>query len=237
MPTTPAKAERSLNSVQRTAGRLDTLFFLPVVLCTPRTLLFATLLFVGSPLFAEENPLVDLEKFIPDMRVEVRYATSDNFMKEKLYPEARCLLRAEVAEKLKRVQESLKKQGLSLKIFDGYRPLSVQKKMWAKFPLEGYVANPAKGSNHNRGAAVDVTLADNDGKELAMPSLYDEFSERAHRDYAGGTEEERAHRKILEDAMKREAFVGISSEWWHFDDAEAKKYPVLDLSFASVERE
>ena len=193
--------------------------------------------FLVSLPYADESPLVDLEQFIPGLRVEIRYATTDNFMKEKLYPEARCLLRVEVAEKLKRVQENLREQGLSLKIFDGYRPLSVQKKMWAKFPLEGYVADPAKGSNHNRGAAVDVTLADAECKELAMPSPYDEFSERSHRDYAGGTEEERAHRAILEEAMKKEGFVGISSEWWHFDDAEAKKYPVLDLNFESVARE
>ncbi len=121
-----------------------------------------------------------------------------------------------------------------MKIFDAYRPLSVQKKMWAKFPLEGYVADPAKGSNHNRGAAVDVTLVDKNGEELPMPSPYDEFSERAHRDYAGGTDEERKNRKILEDAMQAEGFRGISTEWWHFDDADAKTYPILDLPFTSV---
>ena len=185
-------------------------------------------------LFGEDNPLVDVQKTVPGVRVDIRYATPDNFMKEPLYPEARCLLRREVAERLKRVQEHLAKQGLSLKIFDAYRPLSVQKKMWAKFPLEGYIANPAKGSNHNRGAAVDVTLADKDGQELPMPSLYDEFSERAHRDYTGGTEEETRNRKTLEDAMQSEGFHGISTEWWHFDAPDAKQYPVLDLPFSSV---
>ena len=198
------------------------------------TSLICSLVLALNPLFAEENPLVDLEKFIPGICFEIRYATADNFMKEQLYPEARCLLRSEVAGKLKKVQQSLAEQGLSLKVFDAYRPLSVQKKMWAKFPLEGYVANPVNGSNHNRGAAVDITLADKNGKELSMPSAYDEFSERAHRDYAGGTDEERNNRKILEEAMKKEGFVGIRSEWWHFDDAEAKKYPVLDLDFVSV---
>ncbi len=184
---------------------------------------------------AEEiNPLVDLKKFIPGLRFEIRYATPDNFVKEVLYPEARCLLRKEVAEKLKRVQEALQKKGLSLKLFDGYRPLSVQKKMWAKFPVPGYVADPAKGSNHNRGAAVDLTLTDSQGNELPMPSAYDEFSERAHRDYLGGTEGERKNRQTLEDAMKKEGFIGITTEWWHFDDADAKKYPVLDLPFSSV---
>ncbi len=184
--------------------------------------------------FAEDNPLIDLQKFVPGISVDIRYATPDNFMKETLYPEARCLLRRESAEKVLRVQQKLEKQGLSLKIFDAYRPLSVQKKMWAKFPLEGYVANPAKGSNHNRGAAIDVTLVDKNGKELPMPSAYDEFSERAHFDYAGGTDEERRNRQTLREAMQSEGFVGISTEWWHFDDKDAKQYPVLDLPFSSV---
>jgi zinc D-Ala-D-Ala dipeptidase len=135
---------------------------------------------------------------------------------------------------LKRVQEALSVNGLSLKIYDAYRPLAVQKKLWEKYPVEGFVANPAKGSNHNRGAAVDVTLVDKEGKELAMPSAYDEFSERAHRNYAGGTDQERANRKTLEDAMQKEGFRGLQSEWWHFDDLEAKNYPVLDLPFSSV---
>lgn len=185
-------------------------------------------------LYAEENPLVDIQKVNPHIRIEIRYATSNNFMKEALYPEARCLLRSEVAQKLSRVQANLEKQGLGLKIFDGYRPLSVQKKMWAKFPLDGYVANPAKGSNHNRGAAVDLTLVGAEGHELPMPSPYDEFSERAHRDYLGGTPAETQNRKLLEDAMTQEGFHGISTEWWHFDDINCKSYPVLDLPFSSV---
>ncbi len=180
--------------------------------------------------------MVDLTKTIPGIHVEIKYATADNFTKEVLYPEARCLIRKEVAEKLARVQRSLQAQGLSLKFFDAYRPLSVQKKMWAKFPVEGYVANPAKGSNHNRGAAVDVTLVDKEGKELPMPSAYDEFSERAHRDYSGGTDEERKNRQILQEAMEKEGFHGLTTEWWHFDDEDAKTYPVLDLSFSEVSR-
>ncbi len=184
--------------------------------------------------YAGENPLVDIQKINPDIRIDVRYATADNFMYEVLYPEARCLLRREVAEKLSKVQASLWKRGLGLKVFDGYRPLSVQKKLWERFPFEGFVANPAKGSNHNRGAAVDLTLVDFDGNEFPMPSAYDEFSERSHRNYAGGTEEERKNRQLLEDEMKKEGFKGLSSEWWHFDDENAKSYPVLDLPFSEV---
>lgn len=187
--------------------------------------------------YAEENPLVDLKKALSGLHFDIRYATADNFVKEVLYPEARCLLRKETAEKLKKAQDALQQKGFSLKLFDGYRPLSVQKKLWEKYPVEGFVANPAKGSNHNRGAAVDLTLADKDGKELPMPSAYDEFSERAHRDYQGGTEEERRNRQVLEDAMQGAGFIGLRSEWWHFDDADAKKYPVLDLPFSSVPSE
>ena len=197
-------------------------------------LAFAGFLAAQGVLYAEDNPLIDLTKAVPGVRTEVRYATPDNFMKETLYPEVRCLLRKETAAKLARVQKKLAAQGLALKVFDAYRPLSVQKKMWAKFPLDGYVANPAKGSNHNRGAAVDLTLADASGRELPMPSPFDEFSERSHRDYAGGTDEERHNRKILEDAMQSEGFHGISTEWWHFDDVDAKNYPILDLPFDSV---
>ena len=184
--------------------------------------------------FGGDNPLVDIQKINPHIRLDIRYATPNNFTHETLYPEARCLLLREVAEKISRVQESLEKRGLGLKIFDGYRPLSVQRKLWAKFPVEGYVANPAKGSNHNRGAAVDLTLVDAGGKELPMPSAYDEFSERSHRDYAGGTAEQRKNRKMLEDEMSKEGFHGLSTEWWHFDYKDAKQYPILDLDFSSV---
>ena len=178
--------------------------------------------------------MIDVQQVDPRIRIEIRYATSNNFMNEVLYPEARCLLRREVAPSLSLVQDALEKKGLGLKIFDAYRPLSVQKKMWARVPVEGYVANPAKGSNHNRGAAVDVTLVDKEGRELPMPSAYDEFSERAHRDYTGGTEAERNNRKILEEEMQKENFRGISTEWWHFDFKDAKIYPVLDLPFSEA---
>ncbi len=178
--------------------------------------------------------MIDIQQVNPRIHIDVRYATADNFMKEALYPEARCLLRREVAAKLSRVQERLEAQGLGLKLFDGYRPLSVQKKMWARFPIDGFIANPAKGSNHNRGAAVDLTLVDSSGQELPMPSAYDEFSERSHRDYAGGTPEETKNRKILRDTMEEEGFTGLTTEWWHFDAQDAKSFPLLDLPFSSV---
>ena len=184
--------------------------------------------------FGEENPLVDIEKINPKIRIDIRYATTANFTHETLYPEARCLLLRQVADKLSIVQQTLEKKGLGLKIFDGYRPLAAQKMLWAKFPVEGYVADPAKGSNHNRGAAVDLTLVNADGRELPMPSAYDEFSERAHRDYRGGIAAELENRRLLQKEMEKEGFHGLSTEWWHFDYKDAKKYPVLDLPFSSV---
>ncbi len=181
--------------------------------------------------------MIDIQNQNPKVLVDIRYKTKDNFVGEILYPQdARILLRREAAEALLKVQEALQKRGLGLKIYDGYRPLSVQKKMWAKYPVEGYVANPAKGSNHNRGMAVDLTLVDTQGKELSMPSGYDEFSERAHRNYTGGTQEERNNRQILQEAMEAEGFGGITTEWWHFDFKNAKDFPVLDLPFAQVEK-
>jgi len=184
---------------------------------------------------AEDITLIDIQKQNPRILADIRYKTKDNFVGEPLYPaDARVLLRKEAADALLRVQAELEKQGLGLKIYDGYRPLSVQKIMWAKYPVEGYVANPAKGSNHNRGMAVDLTLVDAQGKDLPMPSGYDEFSERAHRDYKGGSDEERKNRQTLEDAMQKEGFRGITTEWWHFDFQNAKDHPVLDLPFSEV---
>jgi D-alanyl-D-alanine dipeptidase len=117
-----------------------------------------------------------------------------------------------------------------LKIFDGYRPLSVQRKMWAVFPQPGYVADPKNGSRHNRGAAVDVTLVRlTDGTELRMPTPYDDFTERAHRDYMQLEEEAIRNRQLLEQIMTRHGFVGLPTEWWHFDFSDWQKYPLLDV--------
>lgn len=183
--------------------------------------------------------MVELKKLDPTIAVELKYATPHNFMNEVMYPEdARCFLLRETAERLLRVHRALASQGLGIKIFDGYRPLSIQKKMFARFPKPGYVADPKKGSNHNRGAAVDVTLVDlATGLELAMPSQYDEFSERSHLNYTGGTPEESENRRILQEAMAREGFKPISMEWWHFDDPQSSQYAVLDLPIEDVREE
>lgn len=179
----------------------------------------------------------DLKDVSFKIRTDIRYATPQNFVGQRLYPEGRCLLREQTAEKLLAADKDLRASGLALKVYDCYRPLSVQRRMWEIVPDERYVANPEKGSRHNRGAAVDLTLVDAvSGAELWMPTPYDDFSERAHRSYAALPPEPAANRKRLEDAMTRHGFTGLPTEWWHFDDADWQRYAVLDVPFQSVAR-
>jgi len=167
---------------------------------------------------------------IPDIILDIRYATTNNFVGEELYPDARCFLAKEPALALKKVQADLKTQGYRLKVFDGYRPLSVQKRMWEILPDNRYVADPATGSNHNRAYSVDVTLLDLDANEVPMPSAFDDFSERAHLDYMDCPAEAIRHRRILREAMAQHGFSGIDSEWWHFNYKGYKDKPIMDIS-------
>jgi len=161
--------------------------------------------------------LVDLRSLSNKFTYEVRYATPNNFMKETLYPCSACLLQPEVAEALNDVNEYFCEKGYRIKIYDCYRPLDIQKKMWAKVPDARYVANPyGKGSIHNRGAAVDITLETLDGKHLDMGSDYDFFGKEAHMDNFNHTEEVLANRKLFHDGMKKFGFNSIRTEWWHF---------------------
>jgi D-alanyl-D-alanine dipeptidase len=187
----------------------------------------------AGPPQASRADLVDALALDSTFVLDVRYATPRNFTGRTLYPVARCLLRADTAERLVRVHERLRREGLRLRLFDCYRPLSIQRELWALVPDERYVADPAKGSRHNRAAAVDLTLADSTGAALPMPSEYDEFTERAHRDYQGGTAAELANRRRLEQAMAAEGFVGLPTEWWHFDAPGWESYPVLDVPLAA----
>ena len=167
--------------------------------------------------------------------LDIRYATTNNFTGQKLYESNRAFLRRSTATKLRDAQREFNSMGLGLKVFDAYRPLSVQKKMWAVYPVEGYVANPAKGSRHNRGAAVDVTLIHlRDNMELLMPSSYDEFTDRAHRDYMSAPAEALRNRELLEHVMVKHGFVGLPTEWWHFDDVNWKSYELLDIDSSRI---
>ena len=183
----------------------------------------------GARSAAPDTVLVDALDVDSTLVLDIRYATPRNFTGRALYPVARCLLRPDVAARLARVQERLRAEGLGLAVFDCYRPLSIQRALWDLVPDERYVANPAKGSRHNRAAAVDLTLVDAAGAQLPMPSEYDEFTPRSHRDYTGGEEAARANRERLERAMADEGFVGLPTEWWHFDAPGWERYPVLDV--------
>ncbi|MCC3493621.1 MAG: M15 family metallopeptidase [Microcoleus sp. PH2017_29_MFU_D_A] len=178
--------------------------------------------------------LVDIRTVNRNIRLDIRYATTNNFLKRKLYTVAKCALRSSVAQKLALVQTDLEKIGLGLKVYDCYRPFSVTKQMWEFLPDPNYVANPARGSRHNRGAAVDLTLVDRTGKELEMPTPYDDFTKKAHRDYNGGSAQSRKNRQTLEDAMKKQGFIGISTEWWHFDSEDWQKFAILDVSLSEI---
>jgi D-alanyl-D-alanine dipeptidase len=138
-------------------------------------------------------------------------------------------LRRAVAERLARVQGRLRRQGLGLKIWDAYRPASVQRRMWALKRGSRYLAPPGRGSKHSRGAAVDLTLVDGRGRELPMPTPYDEFSHRASRRYRGGPAAAQRNRRILETAMAAHGFRLNPGEWWHFDDPHWRRYSLLDL--------
>jgi len=173
--------------------------------------------------------LVDATTIVPRLRLDIRYATAANFTHQRLYAHARCLLHDVVARRLAEVQAELRARGLGLVAYDCYRPLSVQKKMWALVPDERYVSDPAKGSRHNRGAAVDLTLVDASGKELPMPTGFDDFSTRAHRDYDDLPPNVIANRAQLERLMQDAGFSGLPTEWWHFDADGWERYDVLDV--------
>ena len=178
--------------------------------------------------------LVDIQTINPHIVLDIRYATENNFMKRNVYGVARCVLRREVAEKLSQVQADLEKQQLGLKVYDCYRPLAVQKVMWQIVSARPYVANPARGSKHNRGAAVDLTLVDSNGQELEMPTEFDNFTFRAHRNYQGASREAKKNRSLLEEAMKNRGFIPLSKEWWHFDAVGWQKFEIMGVPLESI---
>jgi zinc D-Ala-D-Ala dipeptidase len=167
---------------------------------------------------------------ITDVPRDVRYATTDNFMHQKLYPVAKVFLRRPAAIALHDVERELAREGLGLKLFDGYRPYRVTVRMWKPIRNPDFVADPAKGSRHNRGAAVDLTLIDlRTGRELAMPTGYDAFTAKARQDYNDLPAEAIANRARLRDVMTRHGFDPLPSEWWHFDFRGWEKFELLDL--------
>lgn len=194
------------------------------------------LIFFLNGVAQSANDFVEINKLNPNIQLDIRYATKNNFLKEAVYPEARCFLRYKAAVKLDSIQKELEQIGLGLKIFDGYRPLSVQKKMWQVLPDSRYVANPANGSRHNRGAAVDLTLVDSTGNELKMPTPFDSFEEQAHHDYVFKDKEIMQNRRILRNVMEKYGFTPIKTEWWHYDLKGWQNYNIEDISFKEIDQ-
>ncbi len=185
--------------------------------------------------------LVELVKLYPTLRLDIRYATTNNFMHRPVYHQARAFLQRPAAEGLVRANESLRSRGYGLLVFDGYRPWSVTKAFWNSATQEqrdvGFVANPLAGSKHNRGCAVDLTLFElATGEEVTMPSAYDEFSERAFPTYPGGSPESRSLRDLLRSAMEAQGFTVLKEEWWHFDYKDWREYKILNVSFEAIEQ-
>lgn len=176
---------------------------------------------------AVPRQLVDVATVAPGIRLEMRYATADNFLGRAVYPCARCLLAEEAAQALARVETALEAQGLHLKLWDCYRPPAVQAEMWKLRPDPRFVADPRKGSNHSRGGAVDLTLVDASGAELEMPTAHDDFSDRARAD-APASAAAAAHRATLRKAMEAEGFAIARSEWWHFNAAGSRAWPLVE---------
>ncbi|CAN5432350.1 M15 family metallopeptidase [soil metagenome] len=172
--------------------------------------------------------MVRIRDLVPEILADVKYATSDNFTHKVLYRSNELYARRAMALRLADAQRMLQAHGLQLKVFDAYRPLSVQRLMWSLVPDERYVANPAKGSRHNRGAAVDLTLCDATGKELDLGSGYDEFTDRAHMNYNGCTPEQRSNRSLLHDVMKEAGFTVLDTEWWHYDLDGWERFGILN---------
>lgn len=189
----------------------------------------------APPERAEE--LRNLEKIIPNVRLDIQYAKTNNFVGVPLYEKSGAFLQRPAAEALARVASALRPFGYGLLIHDGYRPWYVTRIFWDVTPDSShvFVADPAKGSRHNRGAAVDLTLYRlADGKPVEMPSRYDEMSVRAYADYPGGTTRQRWHRDLLRREMERQGFTVYPEEWWHFDYRDWQKYAIQNLSLPAL---
>jgi D-alanyl-D-alanine dipeptidase len=186
---------------------------------------------------AAARALVEPQRLDASICLDIRYATADNFVHRPVYPVARALLKREAAEALVRVHRALAADGFGIVIFDAYRPWSVTRLFWDLTPPDkrAFVADPAKGSQHNRACAVDITLYERaTGRPVVMPSEYDEMSARSAPDYMGGDAAARARRDLLIQAMRREGFKVYESEWWHFEHGACREAPLLDVPLERV---
>lgn len=176
--------------------------------------------------------LVGIESMDSSIVIDLRYATEDNFTGKQIYRDnSIALLRRETAIKLLQANNIFKEDGYTIKIWDAYRPLYAQQALWDHAPNSGFVANPQKGSKHNRGAAVDITLVDESGNEVEMPTEFDSFTDKAFRNSPDHSDIEKKNVEYITRVMQSCGFKGISNEWWHFDDINSLQYPLLDVDF------
>jgi D-alanyl-D-alanine dipeptidase len=178
-----------------------------------------------------DTSFVNLNSYSQDFEYDMKYATTDNFLKAKVYDCAECLLRLKTVKALIKANDSFMKRGLKIKLFDCYRPLDIQKKMWKIVPNPSYVANPSKGSIHNRGGAVDITLVDAEGKELDMGTPFDFFGSEASHNFKKLSPEIMANRELLKKIMTENGFNYLESEWWHYNLKSALKDPVSNTKW------
>jgi D-alanyl-D-alanine dipeptidase len=195
-------------------------------------LLISTL--VSSQLLAQssDNELVSIKQLIPDIVLDIRYNSTDNFTAQKLYSTDEALLAHGMVKRLKPVQDSLRIRGLGLKIYDGYRPRAIQYLMYEIYPNPAYVANPATGSIHNRGAAIDLSIVNlSTGLEIPMPTRFDWFGPEAGHGYTGNlTAEQIANRELLRTMMENVGgFTRYDAEWWHYTYGPLVGLPLLDF--------
>jgi D-alanyl-D-alanine dipeptidase len=186
-----------------------------------------------------EADLVELITLDKTIKLDIRYARTDNFVGRAVYTEARAFLQKPAAKAILRVHKKLKKHGLGLVIFDGYRPWTVTKLFW-KVTSEDkrkFVANPKTGSKHNRGCAVDLSMFDlKTGKLVEMPTDYDDFTDKASPNYEGATETQKKNRDLLRKMMEAEGFTVNQNEWWHFDYKDWKDYAIYDIAFSEIKK-
>ncbi|SDG87066.1 D-alanyl-D-alanine dipeptidase [Pedobacter terrae] len=181
------------------------------------------------------NELIEIKKAIPSIRLDIRYATKNNFMRQIMYKQARAFARKPVVESLKKIQAALNKKGYGLKIFDGYRPYAITVEFYKKASDKNFVANPAKGSKHNRGCAVDLTLINlKTGKELLMPTPYDSFSAAAAAKYENVSPEAKKNRDFLIAIMAKYRMNVLGNEWWHYDFSDWRNYDLMDIPFEKL---
>ena len=213
-------------------------------------LLYISLLFVSAFIFNscatklpvekgtfKETNLVELVKLDSTIKLDIRYATKNNFVGQPVYKEARAFLQKDAAEALKKVNTKMHILGYGLLVFDGYRPWDVTKLFYDVTSKENkkFVADPKEGSRHNRGCAIDLSLYDLvTKKEIEMPGAYDEMTDRSYFDYTGGTEEQRKARDLLIAAMQEEGFTVYKYEWWHFDYKDWQQYRITNMPFSEI---